>query len=331
MSDTDNADMAVQLLHDCICNAAVAVHGCPAARTNTTQHRHQPWFDTECRSKHKEVSTYAKLHPDSHLARKRKKQLKQLLRYKKRTYKKLQGRQLCALAKTDPSSFWRQYSKSKERSIAISKADLVVGFQKLLEGQCPSNTAGGQGSSTDQVVPSLSHPFVSDDYSTLNCDITLNEIAQLMRRLKRNKSVGLDGIKAEFLLDAGDMLYIPLQIVFNKLLQQGYLAGLSTGVIHALHKGGDALQFENYRGITVGPVLAKVFAMILEARLSSWAEERGLYARGQAGFRKDLCTTDNLYILRTLIEHSTHKRKKVYCCFVNFCKAFDTVPRNLLW
>jgi hypothetical protein len=52
-------------------------------------------------------------------------------------------------------------------------------------------------------------------------------------------------------------------------LQQGYLAGLSTGVIHALHMGGDALQFENYKGITMGPVLAKVFAMILEARLSN--------------------------------------------------------------
>jgi len=118
-----------------------------------------------------------------------------------------------------------------------------------------------------------------------------------MRRLKRNKSASLDGIKAEFLLDAGDMLHVPLQIVFNKLLQQGYSTGLSIGVIHALHKGGDALQFENYRGITVGPVLAKVFAMILEARLSSWAEERGLCARGQAGFRKDFHTTDNLYIL----------------------------------
>jgi hypothetical protein len=147
------------------------------------------------------------------------------------------------------------------------------------------------------VVLSLSHPFASDDCSTLNCDITLDEIAQVMRRLKRNKSTGLDGIKAEFLLDAGDMLHVPLQIVFNKLLQQGYSAGLSTGVIHALHKGGDALQFENYKGITVGPVLAKVFAMILEARLSNWAEERGLRARGQAGFRKDFRTTDNLYIL----------------------------------
>ncbi len=117
----------------------------------------------------------------------------------------------------------------------------------------------------------MSHPFVSDDCSTLNCDITLNEIAQVMRRLKRNKSAGLNGIKAEFLLDVGDMLHVPLQIVFNKLLQQGYLASLSIAIIHALHKGGDALQFENYRGITVGPVLAKVFSMILEARLSNWA------------------------------------------------------------
>jgi len=73
MSDTDNADMAVQLLHDCICNAAAVVHGCLAARTNTTQHRHQPCFDTECRNKHKEVSAYAKFHPDSHLTRERKK------------------------------------------------------------------------------------------------------------------------------------------------------------------------------------------------------------------------------------------------------------------
>jgi hypothetical protein len=152
-----------------------------------------------------------------------------------------------------------------------------------------------------------------------------------MRRLERNKSVGLDGIKAEFMLDASDMLHIPLQIVLNKLLQQGYSVGLSTRVIHALHKGGDALQFENYKGITMGPVLAKVFAMILKARLSSWAEEMGLRGRGQAGFRKDFCTTDNLYILRMLIEQSIHKCKKVYCCFVDFRKAFDTMPHDLLW
>jgi hypothetical protein len=76
MSDTNNVDMAMQLLHDCICNVVAAVHGCPAACISTTQHRHQPWFDIKCRNKHKEISAYAKLHPDNHLAREWKKQLK---------------------------------------------------------------------------------------------------------------------------------------------------------------------------------------------------------------------------------------------------------------
>jgi hypothetical protein len=32
----------------------------------------------------------------------------------------------------------------------------------------------------------------------------------VMRRLKCKKFASLDGIKAEFLLDAGDMLHVPL-------------------------------------------------------------------------------------------------------------------------
>ena len=36
----------------------------------------------------------------------------------------------------------------------------------------------------------------------------------------------------------------------------------------------------NYRGITVTPVLAKLFAVILEARLSKWAESTGIIANG---------------------------------------------------
>jgi hypothetical protein len=35
--------------------------------------------------------------------------------------------------------------------------------------------------------------------------------------------------------------------------------------------------------------------------------------------------------LWTLIEQNIHKHKKVYCCFMDFRKAFDTVPRDLLW
>jgi hypothetical protein len=47
----------------------------------------------------------------------------------------------------------------------------------------------------------------------------------------------------------------------------------------------------------VGPILAKLFVMILDKRLSEWAKQHGLCAKGQAGFRKDYYTTNQLFIL----------------------------------
>ena len=76
--------------------------------------------------------------------------------------------------------------------------------------------------------------------------------------------------------------------------------------------------------------------MILEQRIASWAEKQGVKAKGQAGFRKDFCTTDNVFIPMSLIEKPRQARQKgrtgkLYCCFVDFRKAFDTVPRAVLW
>ena len=78
---------------------------------------------------------------------------------------------------------------------------------------------------------------------------------------------------------------------------------LSVGLITAVYKSGNKSDMSNYRGITVGSVIAKLFAMILEQRIASWAEEHAVKAKGQAGFRKDFRTTGFiLFILRTLID-----------------------------
>ncbi len=165
----------------------------------------------------------------------------------------------------------------------------------------------------------------------MNVDITLVEVQQAFKKLKRHKAAGIDGIKPEFLLDAVVALQQPLLIAFNKILCEGYCESLSVGIIHVLYKGGDYSQFDNYMGIIVGPILAKVFAMILESRISQWAETNDLRAKGHVSFRKDFRTTDNLFILCTLTEQAIFQKKKLYTCFVDFKKAFDTVLRDLLW
>jgi hypothetical protein len=119
--------------------------------------------------------------------------------------------------------------------------------------------------------------------------------------------------------------------MFNCFLVEGFLEALSTKVVHVLFKGHDAFKFNNYRGITVGPILPKLFAMILDKRLSEWVEQNGLHAKGQAGFRKNYHTIDQLFILQTLIEQRKAKKKPLHCCFVNFKKAFNTMSHEVLW
>ncbi len=119
---------------------------------------------------------------------------------------------------------------------------------------------------------------------TLNIDITLVELLQVLKKLQRNKAIGLDGMKAEFVLDARELLHMPLLTAFNCFLVEGFPEAFSTRVVHTLFKGGNAFKFDNCRGIMVGLILAKLFIMILDKRLSEWAEQHGLRVKGQAGF-----------------------------------------------
>jgi hypothetical protein len=165
---------------------------------------------------------------------------------------------------------------------------------------------------------------------TLKTDITLVELLWALKTLQRNKVINLDGMKVEFILDAGEVLHMPLLTTFNYFLAKGFLEALSTKVVHALFKGGHASEFDNYRGIIVGPILSKLFAMILDKRLSEWAEQHGLHAKGQVGFHKDYRTIDQLFILRTLIKQSKakknhsivalwiSKRRLIRCCVKHY-------------
>ena len=59
--------------------------------------------------------------------------------------------------------------------------------------------------------------------------------------------------------------------------------------------------------------------------------ENGLLSRGQLGFVIGNRTSDPHIKLHNLIQKYCHKKKsRVFGCFVDFSKAFDKVPRNIL-
>ena len=72
--------------------------------------------------------------------------------------------------------------------------------------------------------------------------------------------------------------------------------------------------------------MIKLCAMIIERRLASRAEEQGVEARGQVGFRKNYRSTDTHFVFRSLMEKQKQARQKggsgkLYCCFVDFEKS----------
>ena len=66
---------------------------------------------------------------------------------------------------------------------------------------------------------------------------------------------------------------------------------------------------------------ANLYPVVLEARATAWAEDRRCRAKGQAGFRKDFRTTDQLFIIRTILQQAKHSKRKLYCCFLDFKKS----------
>jgi hypothetical protein len=85
-----------------------------------------------------------------------------------------------------------------------------------------------------------------------------------------------------------------------------------------------------YRGIAVGTLPAKLLAKVVDARMQLWAEE-GRRARGQFGFRKQLGCQHPMLVLRTLMDRYKAESQPLYACFVDFQRAYDSVPRDKLF
>ena len=51
----------------------------------------------------------------------------------------------------------------------------------------------------------------------------------------------------------------------------------------------------------------------------------------QAGFRKDRSTVHQILTLRLIAEKAKRHGKKIYNCFIDFQKAFDTIKHKVIW
>ena len=62
-----------------------------------------------------------------------------------------------------------------------------------------------------------------------------------------------------------------------------------------------------------------------------WSEENDILTDAQFGFRPGLRTTVAIFALHSLISNTSIKGKRLYCCFIDYIKAFDSVAHVKLW
>ena len=57
------------------------------------------------------------------------------------------------------------------------------------------------------------------------------------------------------------------------------------------------MMVDEYRGVTLMPLLYKIYSTILARMLEEEVEEKGMIPKDQTGFRKGLETVDNVCVL----------------------------------
>ena len=115
------------------------------------------------------------------------------------------------------------------------------------------------------------------------------------------------------------------------LLQEFFLKGsicstLKTGIILPLFKGKGvkAKNKENYKGITLFPTLCKVNEIILLNRLENYASHNQYFSEMQFGFQEGVWYIEASFIIQETINHML-ERSKIFGCFLDVGKVFDTV------
>lgn len=81
----------------------------------------------------------------------------------------------------------------------------------------------------------------------------------------------------------------------------------------------------------ISPLLGKLYGIILENKINTWLESQGKMDKEQASFIRYHYTITHLFTLRIIVEEYRNNKFNIFCCFVNFRKYFDTIPRNNLW
>ena len=168
-----------------------------------------------------------------------------------------------------------------------------------------------------------------------NCDcqatcITTSNLIDALGSMKNGKSCDEDGISAEHLHFAPLNFLIRLTFLFNMMMKHAFVPRqFHSGFMIPLVKDhqGDRSDTNNYRGITISPIVSKLFEHVLKLVFF----ETFSTSNYQFGFKKKNSTVTALHCLKETVNYFVNRQSRVFCGFLDASKAFDRLVHSGLF
>ena len=260
-----------------------------------------------------------------------------MIKQKKRTAEIMDINSLKKLT-NNPSQFWKKIrtikSNNKVALNLISPTEWYNYFSKL--GNAGKEDVHDSYKNQHKCIENELENMLKDQKQKIITELdklfTQKEVEECIDKLKNNKASGNDSISNEMLKSMKKIVSSLIAELFNKIKLTEYYPELwEVGTITPLHKTDDIGNPDNYRGITLNSCLSKLFTKIMNDRLDKYIEDNNLIDYNQIGFRKDFRASDHVFVIKTLIEKYLSTGKRLYMCFIDFKKAYDTIWREGLF
>ncbi len=156
-------------------------------------------------------------------------------------------------------------------------------------------------------------------------------VATSLRQLKVSKATGMDNIPAKILKMSADIIAPSLTAIFNLSLNScTYVNAWKMARITPIFKSEDSQKCENYRPISILPIISKIFEKEVFDQLYEHLSQNLLLSKYQSGFRPKHST------MSALIQMCDHWLENMDngmlngVVFLDIRKAFDSIDHSIL-
>ena len=233
---------------------------------------------------------------------------------------KLKSKQWRHCYTNDPKKLWRMIDWKGEITTDKSHDDIPPNvihtyFNNIFNSEKTMNDPTLDGINIDEIVA---------DCPVLDPQIDKDELDYAIKKI--GNGVSFDGLSSDVLTFLPEEIRECMLKLFQNIFVGPYPNEWSKQLLKAVTKKGHSIKQPKLRGIGIGPIIGRLYDIIINGRFRSWYEPNP----EQAGFRKHQGCVLQIFGLFLLLDWAKYRGHELFIGLLDYEKAFDFVNRNRL-